>query len=139
MAKRDDDKGHAANAETGLTSINCALVVEDEFIIAEGLRVQLEDMGIAVCGIAATAGDAIDLAVAHTPGLVLMDMRLKGEGDGVDAALAIHAHVGSKVIFITGSREQATIDRIALDHAAATLFKPVSPFQLRRTIEQVVA
>jgi len=139
MAKRDDGKGYAANAETGLTSINCALVVEDEFIIAEGLRVQLEEMGIPVCGVAATAVDAINLAVAHVPALVLMDMRLRGEGDGVDAALAIHARVGSKVIFITGSREQATIDRIALDHAAATLFKPVSPFQLRRTIEQVVA
>jgi DNA-binding NarL/FixJ family response regulator len=138
MAQRDDGKGHAANAETGLTSLNCALIVEDEFIIAEGLRVQLEDMGIRVCGVAASADDAVDLAVAHGPGLVLMDMRLKGEADGVDAALAIHARIGSKVIFITGSREQATIDRIALDHAAATLFKPVSPFQLRRTIERVV-
>lgn len=139
MAKGDDGKGHAANAETGLTSINCALVVEDEFIIAEGLRVQLQNMGIEVCGIAASADDAIDLATRHQPGLVLMDMRLKGEADGVDAALAIYARIGSKVIFITGSREQATIDRIALDHAAATLFKPVSSFQLRRTIEQVVA
>ena len=118
------------------------LVVEDERqladSIAEGLRLQLEDMGVTVCGIATTADDAIYLAKEHDPRLVLMDMRLRGERDGVDAALAIHEAVGSTVIFITGSREQATLDRIALDHAAATLFKPVSPVQLRRTIERVV-
>jgi len=112
--------------------------VEDEFIIAEGLRLQLEQMGVSVCGIAATADDAVSLAKEHDPRLVLMDVRLKGERDGVDAALDIHHAVGSKVIFITGSREQATIDRIGLDHPAATLFKPVSPFQLRRTIERVI-
>lgn len=139
MAQWNDGQSDPANAEPGLIAkINCALVVEDEFIIAEGLRLQLEQMGVPVCGIAATAEDAIDLAKAHDPHLVLMDMRLKGERDGVDAALAIHEQVGSKVIFITGSREQATIERIGLDHAAATLFKPVSPFQLRRTIERVI-
>lgn len=118
--------------------IGCALVVDDEFIIAEGLRLQLEQMGVSVCGIAATAQDALALAIEHDPDLVLMDVRLKGDDDGVDAALAIHARIGAKVIFITGSREQATIDRIDLDHPAATLFKPVSPHQLRRTIEQVM-
>lgn len=138
MAQWNDRKSDPADAETRLTDkINCALVVEDEFLIAEGLKLQLEQMGVAVCGIAATADDAIDLARVHDPRLVLMDMRLKGERDGVDAALAIHHQNGSKVIFITGSREQATIDRIAKDHPAATLFKPVSPFQLRRTIEHV--
>jgi DNA-binding NarL/FixJ family response regulator len=138
MANGDNGKNHAADAEAGLNRINCALVVEDEFLIAEGLKVQLEDMGIEVCAIAATAKDAIDLAVRHDPRLVLMDMRLRGEGDGVDAALAIHEQVGSKVIFITGSREQETLDRINCDHPAATLFKPVSSIQLRRTIEQVM-
>lgn len=139
MAQWNDSESDVANAKSGMTDkINCALVVEDEFLIAEGLKLQLEEMGVTVCGIATTAEDAIHLAKAHDPRLVLMDVRLKGEQDGVDAALAIHHAVGSKVIFITGSREQATIDRIGIDHAAATLFKPVSPFQLRRTIERVI-
>lgn len=139
MAQWNEGKSDAANAGAGLSEkVNCALVVEDEFIIAEGLRLQLEQMGVPVCGIAATADDAVRLASTHVPHLVLMDVRLKGEKDGVDAALEIHEKVGSKVIFITGSREQQTIDRIGKDHAAATLFKPVSPFQLRRTIMQVV-
>jgi DNA-binding NarL/FixJ family response regulator len=64
-----------------------------------------------------------------------MDVRLQGEGDGVDAALAIHEHVGSKVIFVTGSREPATLERISLHHPSAVLFKPVSGRQLRTAIE----
>jgi DNA-binding NarL/FixJ family response regulator len=115
------------------------LVVDDEFLIAQGLCLQVEDMDMAVCATAATADDAVALAQAHRPELVLMDMRLRGDKDGVDAALAIHATVGSKVIFITGSREQATLDRIQLDHPAGVLFKPVSERQLRSAIEVALA
>jgi DNA-binding NarL/FixJ family response regulator len=110
------------------------LVVDDEFLIAEGLCLQVEDMDMAVCGTATTADEAVALAMMHRPEVVLMDMRLRGEKDGVDAALAIHAEVGSKVIFITGSREQSTIERIHEDHPAGVLFKPVSDRQLRMAI-----
>ena len=115
------------------------LVVDDEFLIAQGLCLQVEDMDMAVCATAATADDAVALAQAHRPELVLMDMRLRGDKDGVDAALAIHATVGSKVIFITGSREQSTIDRIYQDHPAGVLFKPVSDRQLRMAIGTALA
>jgi DNA-binding NarL/FixJ family response regulator len=111
------------------------LVVDDEFLIAQGLCMQIEDMGMSVCATAATADDAVALTQEHRPAIVLMDMRLLGEKDGVDAALEIHYTVGSKVIFITGSREPATIERIKLDHASAVLFKPVSDHQLRAAIE----
>ncbi len=110
------------------------LVVDDEFLVAEGLCMQVEDMNLAVCGTATNAGEALALAMMFRPEVVLMDMRLRGEQDGVDAALAIHAEVGSKVIFITGSREQSTIDRIHQDHPAGLLFKPASDRQLRMAI-----
>jgi DNA-binding NarL/FixJ family response regulator len=118
---------------------NTVLVVDDEFLIAEGLCMQVEDMGMRVCATAATADEAVALTRQHRPAVVLMDMRLRGEKDGVDAALAIHQDVGSKVIFITGSREQATIERISLDHPAGVLFKPVSDRQLRTAIETALA
>jgi DNA-binding NarL/FixJ family response regulator len=113
----------------------CVLVVEDEFLIAQGICLQLEDIGFNVCGTAATAADAVTAALAHRPMIVLMDVRLQGQGDGVDAALAIHERVGSKVIFVTGSREPATLARIGLDHPTAVLFKPVSDRQLRAAID----
>jgi two-component system, response regulator PdtaR len=112
-----------------------ALIVEDELLIAEGLRVQLDAIGVDVCGVASTAEDAVELAEAHRPDFVLMDVRLDSERDGVDAARDIHARMDSRVIFVTGSREQETMDRIADDHPAATLFKPISQLQLKRTIE----
>jgi DNA-binding NarL/FixJ family response regulator len=114
---------------------SCVLVVEDEFLIAQGICMQVEDIGLPVCGTAATADDAVAAALEHRPMIVLMDVRLQGLGDGVDAALAIHEHVGSKVIFVTGSREPATLDRIGMDHPAGVLFKPVSDRQVRTAIE----
>jgi DNA-binding NarL/FixJ family response regulator len=115
------------------------LVVDDEFLICQGLCLQVEDLDMAVCATAATADEAVALAQAHRPDVVLMDMRLRGDKDGVDAALAIHTSVGSKVIFITGSREQATIDRIHLDHPAGVLFKPISDRQLKTAIDAALA
>ena len=115
------------------------LVVDDEFLIAQGLCMQVEDMNMVVCGTATNADEALALAMMYRPEVVLMDMRLRGEKDGVDAALAIYGTVGSKVIFITGSREPATMARIHSDHPAAVLFKPLSDRQLRNTIEDVLA
>lgn len=113
---------------------NCVAVVDDEALIAMGLRAQVEGLGMPVCGTAATADEAVALAQAFRPAVVLMDVRLGGEKDGVDAAMAIHATVGSKVIFVTGSREPATMARIGADHPAGVLFKPISDSQLRDAI-----
>ena len=118
---------------------NSVAVVDDEFLIAAGLSMQVEELGMTVCGTAATCEEAVALVQAKRPSLVLMDVRLAGDKDGVDAAIAIHATVGSKVIFVTGSREPQTMERIALDHPAGVLFKPVSEGQLREAIEIALA
>jgi DNA-binding NarL/FixJ family response regulator len=122
-----------------MSSNTRVLIVDDEFLIVMGLSMQVEDMGLEVCATAATVDEAIALANEHRPDIVLMDVRLQGDKDGVDAALAIHETVGSKVVFITGSREPATYSRIMLDHPSAVLFKPVSEAQFRSTIEKVRA
>jgi DNA-binding NarL/FixJ family response regulator len=103
-----------------------------------GLSAQIEDMGLQVCGTADTAEGAVAQARIHRPAIILMDVRLRGKEDGVDAAQAIYESVGSKIIFITGSREQKTIDRISLDHPFATLFKPVSDRQLATTVSEAM-
>jgi DNA-binding NarL/FixJ family response regulator len=117
---------------TGLRE--CVLVVDDEALVANLWCMILEDMKVEVCGTAPTAEAAIAMARTHRPKVVLMDVRLRGRLDGVDAALAIHETVGSKVIFITGSRDPATLARIELDHPAAVLFKPVSERMLKATV-----
>lgn len=125
----------AGERRPGAMLTDCVLIVEDEFLIAQGLAMQAEDMGLSVCAVADAADDAVTQAQFHRPKLVFMDVRLRGERDGVDAALAIHDTVGSKVIFITGSREPATLTRIQDDHPAAILFKPVSDLQFRAAVE----
>ncbi len=117
---------------------NTVLVVDDEALIAMGFRIQLEDLGLQVCGTAATAEEAVALAQSHRPAVALMDVRLMGDRDGVDAAKVIHDTVGSKIIFITGSREPATLARINQDHPFAVLFKPISSRLLRGTVEDAI-
>ena len=67
-----------------------------------------------------------------------MDMRLRGEKDGVDAALAIHELVGSKVIFVTGSKEPKTTAGILSDHPTAILYKPISASELQAAINDAL-
>jgi len=116
----------------------CALIVDDEMLIADLWSMVLAEMGIPVCGIAATARGAIQVARQHRPKVVLMDMRLRGQLDGVDAALVIYETVGSNVIFITGSKDQAMKTRIDQDHAFDVLFKPVSERQLKATVTRAM-
>jgi CheY-like chemotaxis protein len=113
---------------------DCVLVTEDEFLIGELWSSYLEGMGLRVCGMAACAAESVALAQQHRPQLVLMDMRLQGDGDGVDAALEIHAKVGSGVVFITGSLEPETAARIKLDHPKAILYKPVCEGQFQDAV-----
>jgi DNA-binding NarL/FixJ family response regulator len=117
---------------------DCILVVDDEILIAELWCMILEDMQLDVCGVAKTAEAAIALANQFRPKVVLMDVRLEGPVDGVEAAIAIHKTVGSKVIFITGSRDSPTIARIQAVRPARVLFKPLADRQLQDAVAAVL-
>jgi response regulator of citrate/malate metabolism len=112
------------------------LIVEDEMMIAEYFKIIVENYGYAVCGIARTADDAVDLARENDPALVFMDVRLVGAKDGVDAALRIHDIKPVPMVYITGSREQETIDRIRTNHPSDILIKPVLEEQLKEALER---
>lgn len=114
------------------------LIVEDEFLIADMLSDMVADMGMIVCGVADTADGAVMSAAQALPDVVLMDVRLKGQKDGVDAALAIYGARACPVVFITGSREPATVQRIRNDHPAALLFKPLNQSALRLVLEKLL-
>ena len=114
------------------------LIVEDEFLIAETLAMMVEDLGLTVCAAAVTADDAVRLAQLHKPSLVLMDVRLKGEKDGVDAALVIWPLLSIPVVYITGSAEPDNVKRINSDHPAGLLFKPFQYGEFKEMIERVL-
>ena len=126
-------------AGSGMSPLrDCVLVLDDEVLISELWCMILEDMQIDVCATATTAAGAIALAREHRPGLVLMDVRLDGPSDGVDAALAIQQSVGSKIIFITGSRDEPTLDRVKAARAARVLFKPLASRELQEAVTAVL-
>jgi two-component system, response regulator PdtaR len=115
-----------------------AIVVDDEFLIVELLSMMLEDMEVEVCASADNADEAIIIAERHRPRIVLMDVRLKGRKDGVEAARVIKQNLDTSVIFITGSREPATVERLERHHPAAILFKPIGFEQLKKVVRRVV-
>src|SRR3954468_8448911 len=81
------------------------LIVEDEPLIALNTQADLEAAGHTVTGIAMTSREAFRMAEADRPDLVLMDVRLAA-GNGVEAAQAIHAHLGIYSLFATSYVEK---------------------------------
>lgn len=116
------------------------LIVEDEFIIAMTLKDELEVAGYEVVGLAGTADRAVELACAASPDVILMDIRLKGPGDGVDAACRIHDQgLNPAVIFVTGSAEPEALERIRHDHPSGVVFKPAAFNEIERVIRAALA
>jgi len=112
------------------------LIVEDERMIAEYFRIVVENLGYGVCGIAATADEAVRLAKEQNPDLIFMDVRLLGARDGVDAANEIYQYKHIPVVYVTGSQEPQTLDRINTDHPMEVLIKPVFEDQLKGVLER---
>ena len=110
------------------------LIVEDQFLISEYLRLLIEEFGLQVCGIAKSADQAVAMAKAERPDIILMDMRLEGDRDGVDAAKEIEASIDTLFIYVTGSSEPSTIRRINEDSPFRILIKPIDPAELQTAL-----
>lgn len=106
------------------------LVVEDELFIGEELREDLERSGYRVPAVV-PSGDGVAEAVAqHHPAVVLMDIRLGGGMDGIQAAAALKARFDVPVIYLTAFSDPETLERAAATEPAAYLIKPFSEREL---------
>jgi CheY-like chemotaxis protein len=79
------------------------LVVEDEFFISLDIKELLETLGHVVVAIAISADEAVNIALSERPDVVLMDIRLVGPRDGIDAAQEIQSRLGIGSIFVTAN------------------------------------
>lgn len=111
------------------------LIVEDEAIVALDLRLQLQDLGYQVVGVAASAAEAVAAVREHRPSLVLMDVRLQGPGDGIQAAEQIQRDQPTPVIFLTSHSDADTVQRAARTAPYGYLTKPYQLKELRAGIE----
>jgi PAS domain S-box-containing protein len=111
------------------------LVVEDERIIAINLKESLESLGYTVPAIAASGEKAIEKATEFRPDLVLMDIWLKGNIDGIEAAQQIWEHLKIPTIYVTGHSDQSTVERAKITAPFGYILKPVKEQALYVAIE----
>jgi hypothetical protein len=111
------------------------LVVEDERIIALNVRESLESLGYIVPAIVASGEKAVEKALALRPDLVLMDIRLKGNIDGIQAAEQIWESLSIPVIYVTGHSDKSTLERAKITAPFGYILKPVKEQELYVAIE----
>ena len=102
------------------------LIVEDEFFIALDAEEQAKSLGHTVVGIAVSADEAVRMAGEAKPDIVLMDIRLRGQRDGIAAALDIRDRYGIESIFVTANTDPATLTRAKAIEPIGVLEKPLT-------------
>jgi len=114
------------------------LVVEDEGIVALDISQTLESLGYEVVGNVDTAEEAVEKTKSLQPSLILMDINLKGEMDGVQAAGIINDTIKTPVIFLTAHADEATLQRAKLTQPYGYILKPFESDELRAALEIVL-
>ncbi len=114
------------------------LIVEDEAIIAMELESQLQGLGYEVTSIVDTGEKAIEKAESDKPDLILMDIRIKGEIDGIEAAEEIRNRFGIPVIFSTAYLDEERIERAKITMPFGYVLKPIQERDLKVTIEMAL-
>jgi two-component system cell cycle sensor histidine kinase/response regulator CckA len=111
------------------------LVVEDEAIIGMAMEEMLQKAGYRVTTVAVSATEALLAVQLSKPDLVLMDIHIRGELDGVGAANRIREEFCVPVIFVTGHADEETLGRARMTEPFGYLMKPISALSLTSSIE----
>ena len=117
---------------------NRILVVEDEGIVSRDIQNRLTSLGYVVAGSAETGAEAVRLAGEQRPDLVLMDVRLKGDMDGVEAAEHIRANWQIPVVYLTAYADDATLRRACVTEPFGYVLKPFEERELPTVIEMAL-
>ncbi|MEI9938698.1 MAG: response regulator [Pseudomonadota bacterium] len=113
----------------------CILVVEDEAIIARDIQSTLLRLGYRVPPSVASCAEALHAVIVHRPDLVLMDIRIQGEVDGIETAARIRDAHGTPVVYLTSYSDATTIASARASGASGYLTKPFRDHDLRTAIE----
>ncbi|KGK99649.1 chemotaxis protein CheY [Methanococcoides methylutens] len=111
------------------------LVVEDEAIVAMVIKKRLMNLGYSVSGVAATGKDAITKVEGTFPDLVLMDIMLKGDMDGIEAADEIRKRFSIPVVYLTAHSDENTLERAKQTEPYGYILKPFTERDLSSNIE----
>lgn len=111
------------------------LIVEDEAIVAMDIESKLEDSGYLVIGVARSGEDAVRMAYEKSPDLILMDINLQGDMDGVIAAKHIRERRSIPVVFLTALGDRDTLQRAKITEPLGYLLKPFNERDLYAAVE----
>lgn len=111
------------------------LIVEDESIVALNIKNRLEGLGYAVVATISSGESAIEAAAKNRPDLVLMDIKLKGKIDGIEAAGQIRSRFQIPVVYLTAYTDNETLNRAKLTEPYGYILKPFESRDLCTTIE----
>jgi PAS domain S-box-containing protein len=111
------------------------LIVEDELILANDLQRTLIEFGYDAFAIASSAAEAVRHADERRPDLVIMDIRIKGQIDGIQAASMLKERFATAIIYLTAHADRAMIERAKETEPHGYLLKPVSAVDLRATVD----
>ena len=111
------------------------LIVEDEKIVALDIKHSLESYGYIVPCMVSTGEDAIQMAKKHNPDLVLMDIVLRGDIDGIEAASFIHSNYNIPIVYLTAYSDERTLHRAKMTEPFGHILKPFNNRELRTNIE----
>ena len=112
-----------------------ALIVEDETLIAEELRERLSRLGFTVIAAVGSGEEGIEIATRERPDLVLMDIRLNGDKDGVQAAKEIRQQVDVPIVYLTAHSDRRTVERANKTDHDGFILKPFLRRELQSAIE----
>lgn len=111
------------------------LICEDEGIMAEDIAVSLRSLGYEVVGLVSAGEEAIRIAEETQPDLILMDIKLQGEMQGVTACQRIRSNQDVPVIYISAHDKLDALERVKMSQPYGYLYKPVSAHELKSTVE----
>ncbi len=114
------------------------LVVEDEGLVAKSIQSMLNNLGYEAPDVAMSGEKAIKKAGEMQPDLILMDIKLKGEMDGIEAAEIIRDRFGIPVVYLTAYADEETLQRAKITEAFGYLLKPFEEQDLQSTIEMAL-
>ncbi|RFU46625.1 PAS domain S-box protein [Paraburkholderia sp. DHOC27] len=114
------------------------LIVEDDRVVARDIAQQMASAGHTVVGVTTRGEDALTLAAETVPDLVLMDVRLEGSLDGIDAARLLRDTLNLPVVFLTAYADEETVRRATVTEPFGYVLKPFDDTQLRTVVEMAL-
>lgn len=115
------------------------LVVEDEMIIAAKISMQLTSLGYEVTGILPRGEQAVQQVKENKPDIILLDINLRGELDGIETALQIQQFAQIPIIYLTANSDEVTFNRAKPTKPYAFISKPFKQLDLQRAIELTIS